>query len=96
MEIEGFKSLRRCVLEKLYQFFQEHPFGLMEIGAIEEACQTHSHVLNWNLVYLEKCGYIELDKSQDCPPYISCAASITARGVDIVENRSRFDELFPI
>jgi hypothetical protein len=93
-EIEKYKALRRCILENLYSFFQEHPFGLAELTTLEDACRTDCRTLNWNLVYLDQCGYIELDKSQDCPPYISCTAAITAKGIDLLENKSRFDKRF--
>ena len=47
------------------------------------------------MVYLEKCGYVELDKSMDCPPYVSCTAIITATGIDLVETPQKFDKKFP-
>ena len=67
----------------------------MELRVLEETCPSDVGTLNWNLVYLDKCGYVELDKSQDCPPYISCTVCITAQGIDLVEAPSRFDTLFP-
>lgn len=94
VEFETYKALRRCIMEHLYSFFQEHPFGLAELRTLEDACQTDIRTLNWNLVYLDQCGYIELDKSQDCPPYISCGVAITANGIDLVENKSEFDKRF--
>jgi hypothetical protein len=93
-EIETYKALRRCVLESLYAFFREHPFGLVELATLEDACRTDTRTLNWNLVYLDQCGYIQLDKSQDCPPHISCSVAITAKGIDLIENTSRFNERF--
>ena len=93
-EIETYKALRRCILKHLYSFFQEHPFGLEELRSIEDVCHTDKWTLNWNLVYLDQCGYIELDKSQDCPPYVSCAVAITAKGIDLIENKSEFDKQF--
>jgi hypothetical protein len=83
-------------MENLYSFFQEHPFGIKELRSIEEACQTDTKTLNWNLVYLDRCGYIELDKSQDCPPYISCTVAITPQGIDLIENRPEFDQRFSV
>ncbi len=87
--------LRRSVLISLYRFFKEFPYGSMELRQIEEQCDVAPQSLNWNLVYLEKCGYLELDKSSDCPPFISCSASITAEGIDLIENESGFDKRFP-
>ncbi len=87
--------LRRCILKTLYDFFREYPFGLAELHIIDETCQSNPAWLNWNMVYLEKCGYVTLDKSMDCPPYISCTASITARGIDIMENPQELENKFP-
>lgn len=90
------RHLRRCIMLELYAFFQQYPYGLAELRFIDENCQSNPESLNWNMVYLEKCGYAELDKSMDCPPYISCTATITAKGIDLVENRDRFDVKFPV
>ena len=89
-------KLRRCILQNLYSFFKEFPYGSMEIHHMVESCETVAQSLNWNLVYLEKCGYIELDKSTDCPPYVSCTATITAAGIDLVEDEAEFSIKFPI
>ena len=88
-------GLRRCILKTLYAFFKEYPFGLIELRHIDEKCQSNPTWLNWNIVYLEKCGYVELDKSMDCPPYISCTATISAKGIDLLENSRKFDKTFP-
>ena len=88
-------GLRRCILKTLYDFFRAYPFGLAELRTIDESCRSDPEWLNWNIVYLEKCGYVELDKSMDCPPYVSCTAVITARGIDLVENFQKFDKKFP-
>ena len=94
-ETENHFALRRCILKTLYDFFRAYPFGLAELRTIDETCQSDPEWLNWNIVYLEKCGYVELDKSMDCPPYVSCTAAITARGIDLVENFRIFDKKFP-
>lgn len=93
-DINKHMDLRRCILKTLYDFFREHPYGLAELRYIEEVCEADHQAVNWNLVYLEKCGYVELDRSMDCPPYISCTTSITAGGIDLVENEERFREKF--
>jgi hypothetical protein len=87
-------GLRRCILKTLYEFFMAYPFGLSELRTIDKTCQSNPESLNWNIVYLEKCGYVELDKSMDCPPYVSCTATITAKGIDLVENIQKFDNKF--
>jgi hypothetical protein len=89
-------KLRRCILQSLYSFFKEFPYGSMEVRHMIESCETDTQTLNWNLVYLEKCGYIELDKSPDCPPYVTCTATITAVGIDLVEDEAEFSSKFSI
>jgi hypothetical protein len=85
--------LRRCILEKLYQIFKEYPYATIELKQIEEACQTEAKALNWNLVYLEKCGFVELGKSIECPPYIASSATLTAKGIDLIEDQAAFKRL---
>jgi hypothetical protein len=87
-------KLRRCILEKLYEIFKEYPYATIELKQIEEACQTDAKALNWNLVYLEKCEYVELGKSIECPPYIASSAILTAKGIDLIEDQAAFKRLF--
>jgi hypothetical protein len=47
------------------------------------------------MVYLEKCGLVELGKGYDAPPYIAAAASISAAGIDLVEDPPSFGRRFP-
>jgi len=88
--------LRRCILELLYDMFKEVPLAQIELSHIEESCETDARELNWNMVYLEKCGYIEINKAADCVTHVGFAATITAAGVDLIENRSDFQNRFPI
>ena len=89
------KRVRACLLKTLYTRFQAHPYAPVELALLAEKCQIDAQTLNWNIVYLEKAGYVELDKSNDCPPYVSCTVSVTATGIDLVEDehawRQRFD-----
>jgi hypothetical protein len=86
--------LRRCILERLYELFKEYPYATVELKQIEEGCQSDAKALNWNLVYLEKCGFVELGKSIECPPYIASSATLTARGIDLIEDPAAFKRLF--
>ena len=79
----------------LYETFKEYPYAAVELRQIAEECHTDSKALNWNIVYLEKCGYVELSKSFASPPYIASSASITAEGIDLVEHESEFNRRFP-
>lgn len=92
--VENAKWLRKKLLLYLYRFFTEMPYAEMELSQLSELCEVESAELNWNMVYLEKCGLIELGHSTDCQPYVSCTATITAAGVDLVETPGRLDEKF--
>ena len=89
-------ALRRRIMELLYVRFQEFPYAFTELEAIEEACETSCRELNWNLVYLEKSGFLELTKTPDSYPYVAAGAALTARGIDLVEDESQFDRKFPL
>ena len=78
-------KLRRCILETLYELFKEYPYAGIEPGQIMELCRTDAKELNWNLVYLEKCGLVELGKAHDCHPFVACSVALTARGIDWIE-----------
>ncbi len=88
-------SVRRSILTLLYRMFQEHPYMAVELRQIDEECDIGPKALNWNIVYLEKCGYVELGKSHDSPPYVATFVVLTAPGIDIVEDGTRFNERFP-
>ena len=78
--------LRRCILQHLYAFFRRYPdlpTGLDELAA---ACGASPAELNWNIVYLEKCGYLELSRGYPAPPYAAISATISVRGIDLVED----------
>jgi len=91
----GHFRLRSCILETLYEQFKEYPYAQVEPGQIMEICRTDAKELNWNLVYLEKCGLVELGRSYDSPPFIACSVGLTARGIDLIENEEAFNSRFP-
>jgi len=88
-------SLRRCILTFLYETFKEFPYAAIELREVETQCRTDTRTLNWNMVYLEKCGYVDLGKSIDAPPYIACSVAISAAGIDLVEDKADFEKRFP-
>lgn len=92
--IGDYKALRCEIMALLYDLFREFPQAQVEPREIEVACRTNTKDLNWNLVYLEKCGYIELGKSSDCHPYAACSAAITAKGIDLIEDPKAFKKRF--
>jgi len=63
---------------------------------LETSCRTTTNALNWNLVYLEKKGFVSLSASVDCLPYAACTASITGSGIDLVENGQALSRQFPL
>lgn len=93
--INVYMMLRHNILKMLYTLFREYPHAQVEPREIEASCETNTKDLNWNLVYLEKCGYVELGKSSDCHPYAACSVSITAQGIDLVEDENTFLKRFP-
>jgi hypothetical protein len=94
VDLEKAKNIRKTVLFSLYRFFTEAPYAEYELSQLAEICEADAADLNWNIVYLEKCGLVELGRSSDCPPYVSCTATITAAGVDLVETPGAVDEKF--
>ncbi|MBW2412353.1 MAG: hypothetical protein JRF72_21345 [Deltaproteobacteria bacterium] len=84
--------LRQCILESLYEIFKEYPYAPVELRQLEERCRTDAKTLNWNIVYLEKCGFVELGKSIECPPYIASSAALTAKGIDLIEDEAEFEK----
>ena len=87
--------LRRCILNRLYEIFKDFPYASVELSQISEECHADAGELNWNIVYLEKCGYVELAKSFECLPFIAPSVTITARGIDVVEDKREFNSRFP-
>jgi len=92
----SFFGIRRDILKMLYMFFREYPYAQLELKDIEKECRTNTKDLNWNIVYLEKCGYLELGKSTESYPYVACSASITAAGVDLAEDKKALNRRFSI
>lgn len=87
--------LRRNIIELLYSHFMEYPYAPLEMEMVADQCQVEPKALNWNIVYLEKWGFVELGKSIEAPPFVACTASITEKGIDLIEDAERFDRKFP-
>jgi diadenosine tetraphosphate (Ap4A) HIT family hydrolase len=88
-------ELRRCILLKLYGIFKEYPYAPMELKELKEECRTNPKDLNWNIVYLEKCGYVELGRAYEGVTYVAPSAAITPAGIDLIENEREFNRRFP-
>lgn len=94
-DIAVVRQLRRCILWHLYAIFKQYPYAAIELKQIEEDCSSNTAEVNWNMVYLEKCGYVELGKSVEAPPYVASTATLTAAGIDLIEEGEEFDRRFP-
>ncbi|KPJ75218.1 MAG: hypothetical protein AMJ54_15640 [Deltaproteobacteria bacterium SG8_13] len=94
-DIVAVRQLRRCMLMHLYAIFKQYPYAAVELKQIEEDCRSSTTEVNWNMVYLEKCGYVELGKAVEAPPYIASTATLTAAGIDLIEDGEEFDRRFP-
>ncbi len=81
-------------MNRLYDWFKQYPLASIELRQLSDACDTDAGQLNWNLAYLHKKGWIELDLSIDCPPFISCTAQISAEGIDLIEDAAEFEARF--
>ena len=95
-ELKSAYRLRRCVISRLYEWFKQYPLASIELLQLSEACEADAETLNWNLAYLEKKGWIDLDLSIDCPPFIACTAGITAEGIDLIEDAAAFEAQFSL
>jgi DNA-binding HxlR family transcriptional regulator len=80
----------------LYDLFREHPLAEVELSQLETSCRITTKALNWNLVYLEKKGFVSLSASADCLHYAACTASITGSGIDLVEHGQDLSRQFPL
>ena len=95
-EEKPFYRIRRCIMTTLYQYFTQVPYAAIELSQIALDCHVSPAELNWNIVYLEKSGLVELSKSYAEPPFVSSSAVITAEGINLVENEVQLDQRFPL
>jgi hypothetical protein len=94
--VKSFYRIRRCILTTLYHYFKEVPYAAIELSQIAEDCHVGAKELNWNIVYLEKSGFVELARSHAEPPFVSPSAVITAEGINLIEDDGRLDKRFPL
>jgi len=95
-EPEPHFRLRYRILIFLYDMFREHPNSPVDVRELEESCDTGPEEMNWNLIYLEKCEYIELGKSVPFPPHVASMITLTAKGIDLIEDRAALKKRFQI
>ena len=92
---EGHFALRKQVMGYMYAMFQKVPYAAVELEQIATECGTTARELNWNLVYLERSGYVEMSRSGESHPYVACSIVLTAAGIDLIEDRPEFRKRFP-
>lgn len=86
--------LRRNILTMLYERFCEHPYHVVTPKEFVETLKIDQHELNYNIVYLEEKGLVELYKPLEGAIFV--ASRITSRGIDLVEDELEFRSRFPI
>lgn len=87
-------EIRRRILEMAYEKFQEHPYYRITPAEFKDQLSIGLRELNYNIVYLEEKGYLELQKPLEGSLFVG--ARITPQGVDLVEDSYLLDTLFPI
>ncbi|MEO0216858.1 MAG: hypothetical protein ABIL14_07570, partial [candidate division WOR-3 bacterium] len=86
-------EIRRKIMEMAYERFKEHPYYRITPKEFKEALNIDLKTLNFNMVYLEEKGYIELQKPLEGSLFVG--ARITSKGIDLVEDEYQFDITFP-
>ncbi len=84
------------ILTHLYTWFQEVPLAPVELGRLAEACDADAQALNWNLIYMEKKGWVTLSHDSSCPPFVACSVELTAAGIDLIEDPAAFRRQFDL
>ena len=88
-------EIRRRVLETLYDFAQKKTkghFPPLSREEIQEILKIPNEKLNFNMVYLQQKGLIELHVGHDQYWY---GARITAFGIDVIANKEKYAQRFP-
>ncbi len=88
------RHLRHQILGYLYACFQTHPLAAIELRQLAENCNASAQELNWNIVYLEKKGWVRLNFSSECQPFVACSVELTGPGIDLVEDPEAMGSLF--
>ncbi len=87
-------EIRRRILEMLYEKFTEHPYYRITPKEFKNELKINLRELNYNVIYLEEKGLIELQKPLEGSLFVG--ARITTKGVDLVEDEYKFNMMFPL
>jgi hypothetical protein len=86
-------EIRRKILEMLFSRFKEHPYHRITPAEFKESLGINTNELNYNMIYLEGKGFVELQKPLEGNVFVG--ARITSQGIDLVEDEYRFNITFP-
>lgn len=86
-------ELRRKILQMLYICFTEHPYHRITPKEFTENLAITQKILDFNIIYLEEKGYVELQKPLEGSIFVG--ARITPKGIDLVEDKKRLNAQFP-
>lgn len=87
-------EIRQKTLKMLYELFKEHPYHRLTAKDFRESMNIGLRDLNFNIIYLEEKGLVELQKPLEGDLFVG--ARITPRGIDLVENEYQLCALFPL
>ncbi len=87
------QELRRKILQMLYTRFTEHPYHRITPKEFTENLGVTQRTLDFNIIYLEEKGYVELQKPLEGSIFVG--ARITPKGIDLVEDKDQLNSLFP-
>ncbi|GAH26409.1 unnamed protein product [marine sediment metagenome] len=86
-------KIRRQILKMAYERFKEHPYYRITPKELEDALNIGFKELNYNIIYLDEKGLIELQKPLEGSIFVG--VRISSKGIDLVEDECRFDIMFP-
>ncbi|MCK4673048.1 hypothetical protein KAT67_03580, partial [candidate division WOR-3 bacterium] len=87
-------KIRRGILKMAYERFKEHPYHRITPKELENALNIGFKELNYNIIYLEEKGFIELQKPLEGSIFVG--VRISSKGIDLVEDECQFGIMFPI
>lgn len=87
-------EIRRKILEMVFECFKEHPYHRITPKEFKEELNIGLKELNYNVIYLEEKGLLELQKPLEGSLFVG--ARITSKGIDLLEDEYKFDIMFPV
>jgi DNA-binding MarR family transcriptional regulator len=87
-------EIRRKILEMLYERFEEHPYHRITPKEFRETLNIDLKNLNFNIIYLEEKGHVELQKPLEGSIFVG--ARITTKGIDLIEDEYQFNITYPV